>query len=519
MPTGNLPASGKKIFEEVYNKNKEKLGEERAAKIAWAAVKNAGWKKDAEGKWHKEKSTVEFSMYIERASYTQDAGMKWKATASDVNADKANDEMSIELYNDFIQHISLKTQPPEEYCSDFWKGGLPYISLSHYPDLNGEAVPGMSESVWVDGDRLKAKGSFLDTPLGKACFKAVKLDTSGPPHPVGPVRISIAFLDYGHVHKSNNFSFIRNSEEDYCEECIREFMNLSYSGKRYIKGHLIHLAMTRVPMNERTDMEVEKSMTTRKEDALSIVEDEELIEPIEEKAKLVGKSELVIKSVEEAKHGKEDEKMPMHDEDEEDDEEEEGKKKKKDEKKSDILVEELTSSNVEYKVDFEPVLTRLGLFDDVLARLDALNTEISAMRSSITVPDHPLDVIFEDFKRDYDQIQQSSVDADEKLRNVQAPFNKLGGELAEIIRSETREELKTESVDPTSDALVKALSSVMTPIAQKLDMLLSTRPVERAEQPQIPNRRSLQPPLNYAPPVVQSNKVQKSVKDIVNNTT
>src|SRR3990167_2925988 len=110
---------------------------------------------------------------------------------------------------------------------------------------------------------------------------------------------------------------------------------MSGVGKRYIKGHLIHLAMTRGPMNERTDMEVEKSMTTRKEDALSIVEDEELIEPIEEKAKLVGKSELIIKADEEekAKHGKEE--MPMHD-DEEDDEEEETKKKKE-EKKSDVV--------------------------------------------------------------------------------------------------------------------------------------------------------------------------------------
>jgi len=240
-------------------------------------------------------------------------------------------EVSENLYNDFINHITLGTQPPEEYRSDFWKGGMPYVSLSHYPDLNGDAVPGMTESVWIDGDRFKAKGSFLATPLGEACFKAVKLDTSGPPHPIGPVRISIAFLDYGHIHKSNNFKFIRNDEEDYCEECLKEFMNMSGVGKRYIKGHLIHLAMTRVPMNERTDMEVEKSMTTRKEDALSIVEDEELIEPIEEKAKLVGKSELIIKAdeVEEAKHGKED--MPMHDEEEDD--EEEAKKKKKEEKK------------------------------------------------------------------------------------------------------------------------------------------------------------------------------------------
>ncbi len=41
--TGNLPQGGKSLWEEVYNANKEKYGEERAAKIAWTAVENAGW--------------------------------------------------------------------------------------------------------------------------------------------------------------------------------------------------------------------------------------------------------------------------------------------------------------------------------------------------------------------------------------------------------------------------------------------------------------------------------------------
>lgn len=27
-------------------------------------------------------------------------------------------------------------------CSDYWKGGMPYVSLAHYPDLNGEASLG-----------------------------------------------------------------------------------------------------------------------------------------------------------------------------------------------------------------------------------------------------------------------------------------------------------------------------------------------------------------------------------------
>lgn len=46
-----LPAEAKKLWEEVYEKNKEKHGEERAAKIAWGAVKRVWTKKS--GKWVK----------------------------------------------------------------------------------------------------------------------------------------------------------------------------------------------------------------------------------------------------------------------------------------------------------------------------------------------------------------------------------------------------------------------------------------------------------------------------------
>jgi len=52
--TGNLPAEGKKIFEEVFKKSKsDGKDEETAAKIAWTAVKKAGWSCDDSGKWMK----------------------------------------------------------------------------------------------------------------------------------------------------------------------------------------------------------------------------------------------------------------------------------------------------------------------------------------------------------------------------------------------------------------------------------------------------------------------------------
>ena len=53
--TGSLPKEGKKIYEAVYQQYKDKgLSDAEAAQRAWGAVKQAGWKQDKDGNWHKE---------------------------------------------------------------------------------------------------------------------------------------------------------------------------------------------------------------------------------------------------------------------------------------------------------------------------------------------------------------------------------------------------------------------------------------------------------------------------------
>jgi len=66
--------------------------------------------------------------------------------------------------------------------------------------------------------------------------------------------------------------------------------------KVYTKGQLVHLALTRVPVNPRTDMEVDKAMgiKTKLDDAESIV-GKELSETLEEKS-LVQSDAIVIKA-------------------------------------------------------------------------------------------------------------------------------------------------------------------------------------------------------------------------------
>lgn len=318
MPTGSLPAAGKKIYEQVY---KDALAsgdsEETAAKKAWGAVHNAGWSKDAEGKWVHKSSTElmqevahEFALTIRKASFDPATGeRRWRADASDVDADLYDDNMSLELFSDFIERADRNELPPEpirdHYTSSFWNGGTPYLSLSHYPDFDGSAVPGIVDAIFVDGKFFKAKGRTFDTPLGNAVWNSLKSDLekkSQTNH--NPVRISIAFLDYKHQHKDTGFIFERSFDSiDHmiCPECVQNVKDGKRGGKIFLRGLLIHLALTRVPVNQRTLMEVDKSMTTRLEDASSIV-GEELAKTIDEQALAVGKSEaegLVIRNEDE----------------------------------------------------------------------------------------------------------------------------------------------------------------------------------------------------------------------------
>jgi len=70
--TGNLPTEGKKIFEEVYKKSKAGgKDEETAAKIAWGAVKRAGW-------------SLEDDKWVKQNQQSADESLDWFAKAKSV---------------------------------------------------------------------------------------------------------------------------------------------------------------------------------------------------------------------------------------------------------------------------------------------------------------------------------------------------------------------------------------------------------------------------------------------------
>lgn len=289
-----MPDKAKKLWESVYQSSKKDGDKtEVAARKAWAAVKQ-GWKK-VNGKWVKKSDLIhEFSMYITKSSINNGT-MTWAAVNSDTDYDSYGERMSLELYKSFISNIKNGDVPVKfkaHVCSDFWCGGMPYLSISHYPDLDGQAVPGEPLEVYVDGNKLKAKGILFDNPLGHAVWRSLKEDKDK--NPEEKIRISIGFLDMAHKHGENGKLFVREGEHSLCPECLQ-----GIGDKIYVMGYLVHLALTRVPVNKRTEMVLEEKSEmakkkTRKDDAASIV-GETLAEEIEMKNKVTAqKSDVLI---------------------------------------------------------------------------------------------------------------------------------------------------------------------------------------------------------------------------------
>jgi hypothetical protein len=99
------------------------------------------------------------------------------------------------------------------------------------------------------------------------------------------VRISIAFIDWAHEHEGTG-EFTRKSLTDRCSLCAD-----GHGEKVYKAGHLVHLALTRIPAYPTATIDLEeKSMSDSKrhKDAASIVG--KYADELEEEDKLVGRS-------------------------------------------------------------------------------------------------------------------------------------------------------------------------------------------------------------------------------------
>jgi cation transport regulator len=508
-----LPKHAKEIFAAAFNSAYDgtcKGDDACSSKIAWSAVKSK-YQKDEKGSWQP-KSDIpelsEFSLYISKASFDKKSGeMRWTAVASDTDEDLTEEFMSLELFQDFIQRAESGEEVPEEFRSSYWTGGMPYVSVSHYPDCDGKTSAGICQALYVDGNRLKAKGLFADNELGRACFKSVCESLYKDPAIEKKVRISIGFLDWKHIHGDTQ-TFERKSMDDFCMSCLMTAMGVSVGKKRYLKGQLIHLALTREPANPRTDitdqMEVIKSMTTQKSDAASIVGDE-LAEKIEEESKkLVGKSLAFVTKAEEPDLSEQVDEEP--------------------EKVEDAPVVETDKSIDEPVSEIVPeVIPEVPVVED---KFDVLSAKLDKFLAKSEEVPHPLDEAISRLKAAFDTVSvDKSLDKDKKLMVMQESFEGLGQVLRTSFGEETQPEAGTSTPNSTEvnvETLKTAFQEAIQPLAESVKLLLqysSTPTVEQvSRQDKPPVRRSIVMPAFTGEVTPEAKGPTPKLREIVNRS-
>ncbi len=434
-----------------------------------------------------DKNIHEFPLYISKASF-QDGIMRWSAINSDTDWDLYEERMSMELYQKMLSRVKDKTPPPEWFksriCSDFWCGGIPYLSIAHYSDLNGTAVPGETLEIFIDGNQLKAKGILFDNAMGRAVWKSLKADELIDKNSVDKkrIRISIAFLDLAHKHGEDGEVFERKSLNSICPDCLKGKEN-----KIYLDGYLVHLALTRVPVNPRTIMQAEDIMPkkstikTRKDDALSILGDEELVDQIDKAASLETKSDILVEMsdtvsdeplVEEAKPKKEPEE-DMEDEDEP--KEKKGKEYKSlsEEDVARIASAVTKSLSIPVTVEVTPQVEK-----------SALDLATDGLYNSIN-----------------GAIQMKGVTIEQKLESINPALQELGSAITNLVR----ESAGVEAPAPTSNdqalvlEAVTSLTNVVKALTDKVTLIEEkAKTPSVVEQPRIPAPRSIQPVVNQS---------------------
>ena len=147
LPDGvknSLPKDAQEIWRNAFNSGLEQVkgDEEKANKIAWGAVKNAGWSKDAEGNWKKSSARSDVDIEI--------------FSVGNWNGDEYTEAHLDEIVKNF-DTLKDRVKPPVKLGhKGKWKDGLPALG-------------------WVTG--LKREGIKLIAKLGQVpdiVYRAIK---------------------------------------------------------------------------------------------------------------------------------------------------------------------------------------------------------------------------------------------------------------------------------------------------------------------------------------------------------
>jgi cation transport regulator len=513
-----LPESAKKLFVSAFNGAYEGScdgDDECSSKIAWAAVKEK-YEKSSDGGWVAKSEVgdtdasdsavadtsppqiingpsqevrgvgvAQLSMFIHKATLS-DGVRRWAATASDTLTDGYGTHMSVDLFSSFVNAIVNNDPIPEAYVSKAWQGGMPYLGVSHYSDLNGMGIVGPSLKIYVDNKRFKAQGLFenpLNPKLVDAAFRSIRADIDNNVPAENRVRISIGFLDWMHVH--GGYTFVRKSLLDICPVCAARSLP-----DVYLKGQIIHFALTRVPVNDRTNIdawEERSTMTTREQDAASIVGEEAAaeLESLESEKKVQARSEAVVtlSDAEEVVA----ESTPVVKSDYEgpnyyggaltvSDAEEWLKAQKEAQRLSDLwwvfsdVVCNILYSDAEVVPDKAAAMK--GAIKDFQSRvesgaaimlsrvssfLDKFESQVGVVQMSDTsgtqVAVHPLDDVFNVFRAAFDEAMASKASRQERLQALQPAMTSLGQAVMRAVSD------KPASVEDISDVVARLLDA------------------------------------------------------------
>lgn len=436
-----------------------------------------------------ENSLHEFSMVISKSSFS-DGEMRWSAVNSDTDWDLYGERMSLELFKSMLGKIKSNTPPPEPFAdvvtSDFWSGGMPYLSIAHYLDGNGKAVPGDVRELFIDGIQLKARGTLHNNKLGKAVWKKLKQDELNYKAGVDAdrTRISIAFLDLAHKHGENGKAFERKSFDDVCPECQR-----GVGEKIYLDGYLVHLALTTVPVNPRTIMEAEDIMArkskpeTRIDDAVAVLGGDAEI------AEEVAKSALEVKS--------------------------------------DVLVE-MSETPAEPPVEVtEPEVTTEEMISVSKSELSNLVSQLveAAMNDkkkkenpsenhapddeepdTVSVPPvkkSALELSVDKLYNVVNEVVAKSATADEKLQTIQPALEEVGQEILAVVKSSVGE--SQPAPVPANDAILEAIQALRSEVKNEIATVSTEVATLKAQITVNPAQQNRVPvPRSIAPTVVKS---------------
>lgn len=227
---------------------------------------------------HEKKSgAVLLSMTITKTSKMDSGRTRWRARANTGEVDLQGERFDVSFWRDLVNNFyKVKEAISKNEVATNSRGvPLPYPigEIAHYcfylQDRNKSRF-GWPENVWMEGPEFWSEGYFDETPIGKLAAKAAALPEGDRP------AISVGVWPDWSKTATEDGVFVYRGGEDV--------------------AYLDHLAMTRYPVNQGTEIgvDMETKSVTIAQDALQVLgqDGEEEVKKLEA-ARLASKSEAI----------------------------------------------------------------------------------------------------------------------------------------------------------------------------------------------------------------------------------